>query len=146
MDNNSKTYKEENHFLGSGWAFPVTFSVGNHQLILSDYEQNVNQSINTILLTHNGERILNPRFGSGLQQYFFRKMDETLKGEIEDTVKFSLMHNEPRITVKEVNVSFTDIVAGLIEIQVVYIFNNTNTRHNYVFPFYIKEGTNLKSR
>lgn len=138
--------KEENHFLGSGWSFPVTFTAGNHQLVLSGYEQNVNQSINTILLTNNGERILNPRFGSGLQQYFFRKMDETLKGEIADTVKFSLMHNEPRITVQEVNIAYKDIKNGLIEIQVVYVFNQTNTRHNHVFPFYIKEGTNLKSR
>ena len=39
--------KEENHFLGSGWSFPVTFTAGNHQLVLSGYEQNVNQSINT---------------------------------------------------------------------------------------------------
>lgn len=144
MDNNKN--KEENHFLGSGWAFPVTFSAGNHQLGLTGYEQNVNEAINIILLTNTGERSLNPRFGSGLQQFFFRRMDETLKGEITDVVKFSLMHNEPRITVLEITVVYADISSGLIEIRIVYLFNQTNTRHNYVFPFYIKEGTNLGSR
>jgi uncharacterized protein len=138
--------KEENHFLGSGWAFPVTFTEGNHLLSLSGYEKNVNEAIKIILLTNIGERCLNPRFGSGLQPFFFRKMDETLKGEIADVVKSSLLHNEPRITVQEITVVYADISSGLIEIRVSYVFNQTNARHNYVFPFHIKEGTNLGSR
>ncbi|NHN24927.1 GPW/gp25 family protein [Flavobacterium jejuense] len=138
--------KEENHFLGSGWSFPVTFSAGNHQLSLSGYEQNVNESIRIILLTNTGERYLNSRFGSGLQQFFFRKMDETLKGEIADVIRFSLLHNEPRISLQEITVVYADILSGLIEIRIAYVFNQTNTRHNYVFPFFIKEGTNLGSR
>jgi uncharacterized protein len=145
VDSVDKT-KQENHFLGSGWAFPVTFSEGNHLLSLSGFEQNVNESIRIVLLTNNGERCLNPGFGSGLQQFFFRKMDETLKGEIIDTVKFALMSNEPRITVQEVTAVYADIQSGLIEIRILYVFNQTNTRHNYVFPFYIKEGTNLGNR
>lgn len=143
MDNITK---EENHFLGSGWAFPVTFTEGNHLLSLSGYEQNVNEAIRIILQTNNGERCLNPRFGSGLQTFFFRKMDETLKGEIADAVKYSLMHNEPRITVQDISVAYTNIMTGLIEIRILYVFNQTNTRHNYVFPFHIKEGTNLGNR
>jgi uncharacterized protein len=145
VDNIDKT-KQENHFLGSGWAFPVTFSEGNHLLSLTGFEQNVNESIRIVLLTNNGERCLNPGFGSGLQQFFFRKMDETLKGEIIDAVKFALMSNEPRITVQEVTAVYADIQLGLIEIRILYVFNQTNTRHNYVFPFYIKEGTNLGNR
>lgn len=86
---------------------------------------------------------MEPYFGSGLQQYFFRKMDETLKGEISETVRMSLLHNEPRIQVTDVEVVFADIQNGLVEIRISYKYNQTNTRHNYVFPFHIKEGTNL---
>jgi uncharacterized protein len=133
----------ENHFLGSGWSFPVTFSAGNYQLNLTCYEENVRDSIDIILQTRKGERSMDPQFGSGLQQFFFRKMDETLKGEIGEAVKASLLHNEPRITVKEVQVSFTDLVQGVVTIGITYRYNQTNTRHNYVFPFHLKEGTNL---
>jgi uncharacterized protein len=133
----------ENHFLGSGWSFPVTFSAGNYQLNLTCYEENVRDSIDIILQTRKGERCMDPQFGSGLQQFFFRKMDETLKGEIGEAVKASLLHNEPRITVKEVQVSFTDLVQGVVTIGITYRYNQTNTRHNYVFPFHLKEGTNL---
>lgn len=135
--------KAEKQFLGSGWAFPVTFSAGNYQLSLTAYEENVNNAINAIMLTRMGERSLEPQFGSALYQYFFRNPDATLQGEIVDAVKTALLHNEPRITVMNVSVEFTDMLNGLVEVTVAYIYNKTNTRHNYVFPFHVKEGTNL---
>jgi hypothetical protein len=135
---------KKSNFLGSGWSFPVTFSLGNYQLNLSSYEENINHSIQLILLTKQGERCLEPFFGSGLSRFFFRKMNETLKGEIIEAVKTTLLHNEPRITVKSVSVDYADAANGIVDITIVYIYNQTNTRHNYVFPFHIKEGTNLK--
>lgn len=135
-------YRKE-HFLGSGWAFPISFSKGNHQLDTSAYEVNINESIRAILLTNNGARPLEQQFGCKLNSFFFRELTETLKGEIIDAVKFSLLNNEPRITVNDVVVDFTDRLKGQINISVDYQFNQTNTRHNYVFPFHINEGTNL---
>ena len=70
-------------------------------------------------------------------------MDEALKGEIVDAVKVSLLHNEPRITVQDVEVEFIDLANGLLHIDISYLYNQTNTRHNYVYPFYLNEGTNL---
>jgi uncharacterized protein len=134
---------KEPHFLGSGWSFPVTFSAGNYQVNLTSYEKNVRDSIDIILMTRKGERCMQPQFGSGLQQFFFRKMDEGLKGEIGDAVTASLLHNEPRITVKDVEVEFADLQNGLVQITIDYVYNQTNTRHNYVFPFHLNEGTNL---
>lgn len=141
MDNNLSI--AEANFLGSGWSFPVTFSAGNYQLETTSYEANINDSIDIILQTKKGERCMEPQFGSGLQQFFFRTMDETLRGEIGDAIKVSLLNNEPRISVLEVQVEYTDILNGVVQITVDYMFNQTNTRHNYVFPFYLKEGTNL---
>jgi phage baseplate assembly protein W len=86
--------KQPGSFYGSGWSFPVTFSVGNYQLDLTSYEANVNDSIDIILQTNKGERCLEPQFGSGLQQFFFRKLDETLKGEMIDAVKNALLINQ----------------------------------------------------
>lgn len=135
--------QKENSFLGSGWAFPVTFSAGNYQLAQSSYETNINESINVILLTKNGERCFEPQFGSGLNQFYFRSMDGTLKTEMRDAVQSSLLLNEPRITVNSVDVEFTDIPGGIVSVNISYTYNMTNTRHNYVFPFHVKEGTNL---
>lgn len=70
-------------------------------------------------------------------------MDETLKGEIKEKVSYALLINEPRITVQNVEVDFIDMELGQIQILINYLFNDTNTRHNYVFPFHLKEGTSL---
>ena len=128
--------KHTNHFLGSGWSFPITFSIGNLQLALTSYEQNINESIRTILLTNRGERCLEPQFGSGLHKLFFKKMDATLQGDIKDAIQTSLLNNEPRIKVIEVEVTYTDLLAGAVQASITYMYNKTNTRHNYVFPFY----------
>lgn len=138
-----KISKIEHSFLGSGWAFPVTFTAGNYQLELNANEKNINDSIDIILMTKQGERCFEPLFGSGLQQFFFKKMDETLRGEIEEAIKISLLHNEPRITVNDVKVDYTDLYKGITEVTIIYTYNQTNTRHNYVFPFHVNEGTNL---
>jgi phage baseplate assembly protein W len=139
-----KTEKKlDKAFMGSGWSFPVAFSIGNYQLNVTAYEQNINDSIRLILNTNYGERNMEPYFGSGLQQFFFRTMNETLKGEMISAVKTALLNNEPRIKVMDVSVTYVDLLAGLVEIDVTYIYNITNTRHNYIFPFYLKEGTNL---
>jgi phage baseplate assembly protein W len=135
--------RHEENFLGTGWAFPVSFSDGNYQLQTSAYEKNVNENIHAILLTQKGERPMEPGFGSGLEEFYFGKMDETLRGRIADTVRTTLRTNEPRITVTDVIVEFPDMLTGLVDIQIRYVYNQTNTRHNYVFPFSIKEGTSL---
>ncbi|EDP97191.1 GPW/gp25 family protein [Kordia algicida OT-1] len=141
MDNINNIQKE---FLGSGWSFPVTFSVENHQLQLTKYETNINEMIHLILQTTLGERPFSPQFGSGLQTFFFKEMRPTLQGEIREAVKTALLNNEPRIKVLAVEVTFSDIQNGLVEVTINYMYNQTNTRHNYVYPFFIKEGTNLQ--
>lgn len=138
-----KAHNTENAFLGSGWSFPVSFSAGNSQLNMSANESNINESIHIILNTRKGERTLEANFGSGLQQFMFKKIDNTLKGEIIETIKFSLLRYEPRILVQDVKVIATDTINGVIEIMISYIYSQTNTRHNYVYPFHLKEGTNL---
>lgn len=141
---NSLAEKEQKAFLGSGWAFPVTFEIGNYQVETSKYEKNIEDSIDIIMQTHFGERPLSPEFGSGLQQFFFKKMNTSLKAEIKQTVSRSLLNNEPRIKVLDVTVVFADLQEGLVEVTIDYLFNQNNTRHNYVYPFHIKEGTNLR--
>ena len=138
-----KKARHKKEFLGSGWAFPISFSKGNLEVRLTQYEQNINDSINILLKTNRGERCLEPYYGAALRQFMFRKMDETLKGEIIDEVESALLHNEPRIEVKNVEVTYSEEHKGTVFIHIEYEYTKTNTRHNYIFPFYLNEGTSL---
>jgi len=138
--------KANKSFLGSGWSFPVAFNIGNSQLLLTKNDANINEAIDIILKTKLGERLMDSDFGSGMQQFFFRSRDEALKSELREMIMTSLLINEPRITVQEVLIEYSSSDLGRVDITVEYIFNQVNTRHNYVFPFYLNEGTNLRNR
>ncbi|HTR00575.1 MAG TPA: GPW/gp25 family protein [Candidatus Acidoferrum sp.] len=133
----------ESGFWGSGWSFPPTFELANYQLNLVHNQDNINQSIDQILNTRKGERSLYPAFGSDLNLYLFKAVDATLKGEIVNSVKASLLDLEPRINVTAVTVDVPDPLNGLVQVGIQYVIKKTNTRHNHVYPFFLNEGTGL---
>lgn len=133
----------DSSFLGTGWSFPPTFEIGDYQLQMTHREQNINQSIDLILQTHQGERSLMPLFGSGLRGYVFKKMDAMLKTEIIDSVKSTLLDWEPRITVDHVWLQELDNGQSGVAIHIDYTVRKTNSRHNHVYPFIQNEATNL---
>lgn len=135
--------QNKNNFLGSGWSFPVRFMAETAELEITQYEKNIRENIDIILKTRRGDHVMNQNFGSGLEQYVFHKIDDTLQGEIIDSIKWSLLNYEPRITVKSVTVESVDLKRGIVSVSIQYLYNQTNTRHNYVYPFHLIEGTNL---
>ncbi|SMS01973.1 Gene 25-like lysozyme [Vibrio mangrovi] len=134
---------EPNQFLGRGWKFPPEFSSATHQVVMNESEANINQSIDLILQAYRGERSLLPAYGGDLRSFLFRNRDATLKDEIAQSVRQTLLNDEPRIHVDQVEVMYMTASDELVVIQVNYTIRKTNTRHNHVFPFSLLEGTNL---
>lgn len=130
-------------FLGSGWSFPPTFEIGNYQLNMTHKEKNINQSIDIILQTRQGERSMMPLFGSALSNFLFKKLDASLQTEIIDSVKQTLLNYEPRITVDQVALELFEGEQTGIAIHIGYTIIKTNSRHNHVFPFVQNEATNV---
>ncbi len=131
-------------FLGTGWSFPPSFEQANYRLSLNSEENNINQSINLVLQTPRGSRSLLPDFGSDLLNFLFRKIDASLQEEIIQSVKTTLLNDEPRISVNDVQVAFITDGAATVSVTIYYTIKKTNTRHNHVFPFSLLEGTNLQ--
>lgn len=133
----------ESSFLGQGWSFPPVFDATTHTLKLTAGEPNINQSIDLLLKTPRGSRTLLPEFGCNLFSYLFRRIDATAQEEIIQSVKTTLLNDEPRITVIDVDVGLSD-EGAMVSITVVYQILQTNSRHNHVIPFAQLEGTNLQ--
>jgi phage baseplate assembly protein W len=131
-------------FLGTGWSFPPTFRSEWYGVEMVLDEENVRKSIQIILQTITGERIMLPTFGCNLQPYVFESMNVPNIAMIEKIVKDALTIHEPRIIVGEL-ISTPNQEQGLLEIIIEYTIIVTNTRYNYVFPFYMKEATNIET-
>lgn len=135
--------KLDQSFLGTGWNFPPTFRREWYGVEMISGEEDIRSSIHIILSTINGERVMQPRFGCNLQPYVFETMNVPNITMIEKIVREALVFHEPRIIVEELTtVPFAE--EGKLEINIHYTVITTNTRYNYVYPFYVKEATNIE--
>ena len=70
--------------------------------------EQASSNIKNLLLTKKGERIMQPNFGSGLQELLFEFNDDALAEKIEVTVTSALENWLPYITVETINVEASD--------------------------------------
>lgn len=70
--------------------------------------EQVSSNIKNLLLTKRGERILQPEFGSGLQELLFDFNNDELPTKIEDTITEALEQWLPYVTIDSIDVEQTD--------------------------------------
>ncbi len=126
-------------FLGRGWKFPVSVN-SEGKITMSEYEEDIRESIWIILSTSKGERVMRPDFGCGINDFVFASIDSSTLALIESTVREALILWEPRIEVIDVKVSTDKIKEGKLIISIDYEVRRTNNQFNLVYPFYLTEG------
>lgn len=90
-----------------GISLPLQFDNNTFTQTFQTSEQ-VKSNIKNLLLTKKGERILQPEFGSGLQELLFEPSTVDFEGRIEDTINESLQQWLPYVTVEEIDIEATD--------------------------------------
>lgn len=127
-------------FLGIGWKFPVKVNNINGKILMSEYEEDIRESIWIILATSKGERVMQPEFGCGIHDFVFATLSMTTVGLVESNVREALIKWEPRIDLDEVKVIPAQGTLGKIEININYRIRTTNNEFNLVYPFYLQGG------
>ena len=89
--------------LGRGVSFPMRIGPDG-RVASSEGDDNIRESIRTILLTDPGERIMLPEFGGGLRAFLFEPNTPATHTLIEDRVSRALRRWEPRVTLTSVRV------------------------------------------
>jgi uncharacterized protein len=125
-------------FRGRGLAFPPKLAK-NGQLTLVEDEEDIRQSIQIILGTSFGERVMRPEFGSGLPKLVFETMSARTIGLARHRVEEALITWEPRIDNIGVDVR-AEPQLGRLMIDIHYRIRSSNTFYNLVYPFYLLEG------
>jgi len=126
-------------FLGVGWSFPVSTDAGQADMV--QYEEDIRQAILIILLTNNGERVMRPTFGAGLNKFLFEPVNPTTLAAMQTRVHDSLIDWEPRIDVLAVEVTPSPNSLSTVLIDINYRVRATNSVGNLVYPFYLGEGS-----
>ncbi|MDW3211147.1 MAG: GPW/gp25 family protein [Reichenbachiella sp.] len=135
---------QENEFIGIGWGSPPVFVKGSNEVLMTKNVQNINENLKLLFSTRQGERALNHAYGTELNKLVFCSQNSLLESEIKESLKRNVRLYEPRITVDDISIDTRDQVDGFIAVKLTYTIRKVNSRHNFVFPFYINEGTNLE--
>jgi uncharacterized protein len=126
-------------FLGRGWKFPV--QVDNRgRVAMSEFDDDIRESIRIILSTSKGERVMRPDFGCGIHDFVFASINTTTIGLIESSVREALTRWEPRIELLKVLVSTEEANVGKLLVSIDYRVRATNSEFNLVYPFYLTES------
>ena len=90
---------ENEAFLGRGWAFPPTFDIKKKSNEMVSGIEDINQSLEILLNTALGERVMQPQYGADLKNQVFEPMNAAVLTFIEDVIRTALIYHEPRILV-----------------------------------------------
>jgi uncharacterized protein len=133
----------KNSFLGKGWSFPPTFKKATGSVEMVSDEEDIRQSLQILLSTSLGERVMQPEYGCNLADYVFEGLSSTTIGYIRERVANSILFYEPRIVVERIDVTgegTIDNLEGRFLISITYTIPGTNSRFNYVYDYYRNEA------
>lgn len=114
-----------------GITLPLTFGENTFEQSFLTKDQ-VKSNIKNLLLTKRGERILQPEFGSGLQELLFEPNVDDFEGRIEDTINESLQQWLPYVTAEQIDIESTSELRD-------------NNRINVSIKFRIGDDVNLEN-
>jgi phage baseplate assembly protein W len=135
--------RDDISYLGRGWGFPPSFDKIERQTGMVVSEEDIKQSLEILLSTRPGERVMQPGYGCNLDVMLFEPITTTLITYVKDLVRKSILFYEARIDVNNVKIDIENVLKGLVLIEVDYTLRSTNSRFNFVYPFYLEEATNI---
>ncbi|MBC6993253.1 GPW/gp25 family protein [Neolewinella lacunae] len=135
----------EKAFLGIGWSFPPAFPRESGTVALSAGTQDIEESLRILIGTLPGERVMLPEYGASVRDLLFESMDTGTQTLLFDRMKTAILRFEPRIEVLELSLDNRFLTEGRIELRLDYRVRATNSRFNFVYPFYLAEGSQVET-
>lgn len=127
---------DDQPFLGTGWSFPPAFDRSILGVQVTSGVTDIERSLEIIFSTALGERIMNPAFGCALEEMVFESLNASRLTYIENLLRTAILYHEPRIDANQVALN-VDQAEGILWIHIEYTVRMTNSRFNFVYPFYL---------
>jgi phage baseplate assembly protein W len=136
MNGNVQGKTRNQEFLGQGLAWPLQINPRG-EISLARARRDIEQAMRIILETAPGERVMRPEFGCRIHDLVFAPHDAATEGLVIHYVEQALERWEPRIDVREVDVSADPGHDGALLIEIRYQIKDTHDERSIVHPFYL---------
>lgn len=131
--------KRNGSFLGKGWSFPFAID-SSGSVKKSNFEKSVNESIEIILSTTKGERVMKPDFGCEINEMVFAPNSGATRNMVCYYIEQSLVKWEPRIILDSVSAEESEDDETKLNISINYRIRSINTYFNMVYPYFLERG------
>jgi phage baseplate assembly protein W len=125
-----------NEVVGRGWVFPPHIGPQGGLALTNDRNE-LEQSIQIILTTSPGQRVMRPTFGCRLHELVFAPNNNHTAIQARRLVEEALGMWEPRIRVTQVEARPDPDEPSRLVIEIEYQVKATHDRRSLVFPFYL---------
>lgn len=123
-------------FLGRGWRFPILPDAAG-ALAYSEGGVHIEHSLQLILMTTLGERVMRPGFGCEAPDLVFAPGSVQYLRLLESSVRKAVRDFEPRVELEFVNAELSPDEHNRVTVHIGYKIRGANSRNNLVFPFYL---------
>lgn len=135
--------EQKDMFLGTGWSFPPRFKQAAGAVESSSAFDDIRESLEILLTTRPGERIMQPKYGCSMEELLFENLNTGTKTLIKDRIRTAILYFESRIEVQSIDLDDSRQNEGVILVKIEYIVSSTNSRFNFVYPFFRNEASEL---
>lgn len=124
----------------AGYSGPVPILIDTDTYVpglmeVNDHRNLIRASIQRILGTTKGERVMQPEFGHNLKKMLFEPLDEIIIEDLRNEISNIINTQEPRIVVRDVYFDI-DYDNHTIKIMVSFYYKTNGIEDN--FSFYIR--------
>lgn len=126
-------------FLGRGWRFPV-IPDARGGLGYSEAGENIEHSLEVLVLTQARERLMRPTFGTEAPQLVFAPGSHRYLRLLERSIRAAIVEFEPRVDLLGLLAEADPRDATHVTVSVQYRERRTNAVGNLVFPFYLDQA------
>lgn len=129
--------RQDKSYLGKGLSFPLKVNA-RRELALVGAEKDIEQSIQIILSTRPGERVMRPAFGCRAHELLFDIRDAMTINLLRKYVEEALAFWEPRIQVMSVTTYIDESNDSAIYVDIEYQIKESHDIRSIVFPFFLE--------
>ncbi len=79
-------------FIGRGWSFPPKFSNSSGSVEMLEQEADIASSLEILLQTARGERVMLPQYGCNLDELVFESLDTRMKTLMTDKIESAILY------------------------------------------------------
>ena len=118
-----------------GWKFPPAFNVYSKTVDTVDGDQSIKESLQVLLTTIPGERLMELDYGCDLSVLAFRTLDTNLVTFMTNNIKQAIERWEKRINVQEILIDQVNDIDGVVKITIQYIVLKTTQSGSFVLNY-----------